>query len=133
MYAFLCKECNYIQIDKNSVRIHLRDEHNINDELQYEKYLRKITLLPALKSIPFAWDSNEKRAHGKCKKFLSCISTESVSYDLSTFFRLGSRQPGISNFEPQPVRKPPPLTGVQVLENVVIRPASGSTTGKIYD
>lgn len=63
--GFLCKKCNFIQIDIENIRKHLRVEHEISDPSQYKKYYRKITLLPALKVLPFSPNPNVPHEHGK--------------------------------------------------------------------
>lgn len=50
--ARICRMCNYVQIDQENMRIHLRDQHEINDASDYEKCYKKIVLLPAIKRIP---------------------------------------------------------------------------------
>lgn len=62
MYAFLCRKCNYIQLNEANIRKHLRTEHEIDDQNDYQDYYRQITLLPSMQNLP---NSNGTPLHGK--------------------------------------------------------------------
>lgn len=62
MHAFICKECNYIQLDMQNIHNHLRDEHEIKDSTKYKKYYEEVILLPAIKNLPFSFNPH---FHGK--------------------------------------------------------------------
>lgn len=53
LYAYLCRKCNYLQLDKKNIHRHLQLQHEISDQSKLEDYYRKFTLLPALNSLPF--------------------------------------------------------------------------------
>lgn len=46
--AFLCRECNFVQIKKENIQKHLRNEHEIENTIGYYK---QITLLTAPRSF----------------------------------------------------------------------------------
>lgn len=51
--AFVCRKCNYIQLDENNIQKHLKNEHEITNPQSNREY-HKIKLLPAMKNIQFS-------------------------------------------------------------------------------
>lgn len=55
LYAYLCRKCNYLQIDKKNIERHLQEQHEISDQSEQKKYYRKFMLLPALNNLSFTY------------------------------------------------------------------------------
>lgn len=92
LYAFLCRKCNYIQLDEKNIHKHLKNEHEMKNP-QLDREYQKIMLLPAMKNLQF---SRNPHLPGKfnfstnfsfhCIIFTKRLSV-SFDYNRSTKFR----------------------------------------------
>ncbi|XP_055311887.1 uncharacterized protein LOC129574228 isoform X2 [Sitodiplosis mosellana] len=109
--VYVCRKCNYTQIDKKKIQTHLRAEHEMNDESEFKKYYRKVTLLPAMKSLPFT-NPNGTLSYGPFPSKTQRYVEKSV--------------------RPQPAKQKttsqPSTSRITVLENRVIRSAVDTTS-----
>lgn len=54
--AYLCIDCNYVQINEENMRYHLRKQHGIATSTDH---YQSFTLLPALNSLPIKTNQND--------------------------------------------------------------------------
>lgn len=64
MVAFICKKCNFVQIDENNMRNHLTKQHELPERDWLKQYYQKFTLLPALNSLAIHTNSNDVSSTG---------------------------------------------------------------------
>lgn len=64
MVAFICKECNFVQIDEGNMLNHLGQQHKLADSANWKHYYQKIVLLPSFKSVRLQANPNDVSSKG---------------------------------------------------------------------
>lgn len=64
LYGYLCKLCNFLQLEEENMRRHLRCQHKLKPS-NYQPNFEKITLLPALNQLKLFTNPNETQSNGK--------------------------------------------------------------------
>lgn len=117
VHAHLCNECNYLQLNEENMRGHLKNQHNCNDHDCRQRY-KTFLLLPAIKSL-----------HIQPNPKVAAVGSESNA--MAELVAM-SAMPAMPNtpasneqfLQPENSRDHSPANEIQVLENLVIRPAN---------
>lgn len=62
LYAYLCTECNYVQLNEKNLLNHLERQHNFSD---FSSRYRQIKVLPSFNSLPLKPNPNTLAGAGK--------------------------------------------------------------------
>lgn len=84
--AYICKWCNYIQVHKSKIVMHLKHEHEAIDS-NFSRNIERVTLLPDLK--PITWSISKDYAYvGEKNRFVCTIANCGADYVNASEFRM---------------------------------------------